>query len=517
MRNPSTSVLTSLTRSTLKAATLVFLCGGCSAGTDFTQCNTTADCLDHGLENTICSTGKYCIEATSKGFPNCPTIVGGPLTRNSTLVALLSKLSGQSASLGISAQGAASLALEELQSYGAGAAVREGRRPGDLRILVCDDGKDSGESIQIARHVVGTLGIQAVMGPVFSQSAVDVAYNITIPAETLMLNPFAVTPSLTGLKDNDLVWRTSSSNASEPWGMAALTSQVEAYLRSSNAVAVGEQIRVATIARPDLYGRGIVDVYNKNLRINGGSSTPKQSELHAFELNKTDSGYSLSATDLAAIRGFSPHVVVLAGTGEMVPEALEKLETAGLAIAPYYIGSEGLRLNDLIGYVANRNNKSVYKRIQVFAPNIRDDYYPALAQRWSARYREVLPDLYGVANTYDATYLLAYSLALLGPSPVTGPAWAAALHKMSSGGTKISAGPDSIVRAYQALATNGRIDYDGVVGPLDFDANGEAPAVFDLLCVSQDGSAWNFKRTGVTLKDSSSGPMLTSASYQPCK
>ena len=89
----------------------------------------------------------------------------------------------------------------------------------------------------------------------------------------------------------------------------------------------------------------------------------------------------------------------------------------------------------------------------------------------------------------------------------------------STSTTKVSAGPDAIATAYQVLESKKQIDYDGVVGPLDFDKNGESAAVFDILCVTQDGGTWNFKRTGVMLKekDAQTGPVLTSTMYQPCK
>lgn len=496
------------------SASLTLALSGCSAGVEFEHCRTTADCLDRGMVNALCTPQHYCLQITNNTFPNCPMVLGGDITSDSTVIGFLTKRMGQSQSLGLSAERAAALALDDLQVFGAGVQMPPGRRPTDLRILSCDDGVDSAESVQVAKYLINTLGLPALMGPVFSGPSVDVAQQVTIPSGALMLNPIAVTPLLTALQDKGLVWRTSSSNAIEPIGMTMLVSQLDTYLHAPQG-GLMEPLRVVAIARPEVYGRGIVNEFSKSLRLGGGDRTPGASQLRVFELTKTATGYSFDNT--AAVKDFAPHVVVMGGTGEMITEVIEKLENSGLSYPPHYIGSEGMRLQDLITYVANRNNKMIHKRVQIFAPSIRPDYYSALAQRWSAHFKELLPDLYGVANTYDAVYLLAYSLATLGTSEVTGPSLANGLSKMGPPGIKIQAGPDSIVKAYQTIVTAGHIDYDGVVGPLDFDANGEAPGTFDVLCMAQDGGTWNFRSSGTSLSNGTSGPQLSTTTYQPCK
>src|SRR5205823_3910706 len=84
------------------------------------------------------------------------------------------------------------------------------------------------------------------IGPVFSSTALKVARDVTIPAGALMLNPFSVSPLLTTLKESGLVWRTATSYAAEPAGMALLVEQLERDVRAMLMLKDADKIRLGT-------------------------------------------------------------------------------------------------------------------------------------------------------------------------------------------------------------------------------------------------------------------------------
>jgi branched-chain amino acid transport system substrate-binding protein len=502
--------------------------GGGSTGCSLDQCRTTADCVAHKLPGTICTPKKYCAKVVSE---DCPRLLGGEITENAQVFALMTKLTGQSSTLGESSSRAAELALSELAEWSKGVSVPGGKHPSNLRILACSDGKDDADGVRIARGLVDGLGLPVVMGPVYSGVSLAVARQVTIPGGALMLNPYAVTPLLSTLDDRGLVWRTSLSNAPEGAGMWKLVERIQKALVADGRLTAKEPLRIATVARPDVYGRGIVEPFVTESRRSPLSSIDpmtkmSQVEIHSYELvlDKDKGTYSFDAEQLtgaASGMGRLPHIVVLAGTAEMVKTVLEPLELARQRAAmpaalPIYVASEGLRLQEALEYVARQTGPSpLQTRLFIFAPTINRNLYGILTQRWETRYRTKIPDLYGVANTYDAVYLLAYSMASLSSTPVSGASLASGLRLLipGSGRRKIQAGLLGIEPALSDILAGRGFDYDGVVGPLDFDLQtGDAPGDFDILCVRDADS---FAPSGMTLKTSAGAPVL-SEGYIPC-
>lgn len=473
-----------------------------------TSCERNSDCAERGFQDAICTPGKFCGTVVSQ--TDCPTLLGGSLSGRTTLFALMTKLTGQTSSLGESATKAADLALAELRQYGTGIQLPEGRQPEDLRVLVCNDGSDSDDAVRIARYLTRDLGLPAILGPVYSDPAVAVAKNVTIPNEALMLNPFAVTPLLTPLNDNGLVWRTALSNAPEGNGMWQFVEMLANDPRVKAAMGT-EPLRVATVARPGIYGGGIVNDFNE-----ARAKSSLVAKIDSYTLKQEGTNYTFDALPLA---NSEPHIVVLAGTGEMIGTVVKPLEAKKRDKFPIYVASEGLRLADTLKLIAEHTNaESLRSRLFVFAPSVNNEYYATLASRWEAKYASKLPDLYGVANTYDAIYLLAYALATSGNAAVSGQELALGLRRLTPVGNmgtkRIPAGPKGVADGYGILISGGSINYDGVVGPLDFDPRtGEAPGTYDIFCIHP--AATSFVASAAKLMTDTSPPKLT-GSYQPC-
>ena len=454
---------------------------GCSPQLGLQQCQSTAECLDKGLQDAVCTPDHYCESGYSAECRDM--LVGGPLESDSILIAMMTRLEGTSADLGKVATQAARLALTEMVTSASALAVSPSKSPRKVRLLLCNDGVSAGDSVRIAKRLVNDLGIQVIMGPFNSGYTLEVARQVTIPAGVLMLNPFSVTPLLTDLPDQGLVWRTSISNKPEGPGMALLAKQLEGRLRKDGKLGATAPLVVATVARDDTYGRGIVDDFNTEwTALHSGAAGDVV--LRPFLVSQT--GQGLYSFDTSKLQAENPHLVILAGTQEMVSNVMAPLEKLKLTRPPFYFASEGTKAPSLATAVWT-DPTDLRDRTRVIAPTVPALPYSLLRNRIRQQYSPdmEIPDGYGVANSYDAMYLLAYGLALLGDGPVTGAGLAAQLKSMSAkGGVVVNAGPSDLALGYRTLQAKRQIDFKGVSGELDFDPNtGESKGAFDILCV----------------------------------
>ncbi len=453
----------------------------CSLVVGLQQCSTTAECVQKGPDfaNTLCSPDHFCVPLLSQ---DCSRILGGPVDDNTIVLGHMTTLSGPNASFGAASVPAADLALSEIQAFAMGVPTDPSQKAKQLAIVVCDDAMDDKRA---ATHLVADLHVPEVIGPVLSATTLDVANNVTVPAGVLILNPFSVSPLLSQVEKSGLVWRTSTSNAPEPLGMAPLVTQIEQQIRKDVPLMPSDKIRLAIMARDDLYGKGLADTIFPVLTINGTKVTDDGSNLLRKDLPLPGSNPGFDeAGALNAIVQFAPNIILVFGTAEMVAR-IGKIETAwpGGMPLPYYVMSEGLKVQELRN-LAGSSNRDLTRRGRVFAPRPNASYFQGFKTRWNARFKQDLPEVYGTTTTYDAVYLSAYALATLRGQPITGANLAKGLKKTVPPGKLIPAGSTNLVDGFNLLQKGTNIDYDGVSGRLDFDVTtGEAPDDFDILCL----------------------------------
>ncbi|MEM7154302.1 MAG: ABC transporter substrate-binding protein [Myxococcota bacterium] len=76
----------------------------------------------------------------------------------------------------------------------------------------CDSTGGDTVASAAATHLVDTVGVNAIVGPVFSESVREVAENITVPADVFVISPTASAASLSNFEDNNLVWRITPND-----------------------------------------------------------------------------------------------------------------------------------------------------------------------------------------------------------------------------------------------------------------------------------------------------------------
>ena len=287
--------------------------------------------------------------------------------------------------------------------------------------------------------------------------------SVTIPAGVVSLSDSATAPSITDLKDNDLVFRVAPSDAYQGRALAEL-------VKSSGIT------KVAMTYANDDYNAGIAEVFAREFEAMGGTITGNQ----AHEPNKPSYRSELST--------------------------LAKSGAEALAVFAYY-GSSGIAIirnsleNDLFGkfYAADGMfDKSVIE--QIGADNLRgkieitqsasdddDASYKIFAADFSAGGGD--PKSPYAAHGYDASFLMALAIEKAG-SADRGKIGAALRSVASAPGEVVR--PGEWKKAKALIAAGKDVNYEGASGNVDFDKNGDVGGLYSVNTVGADGK-WENK------------------------
>lgn len=464
---------------------------GCSALASTDQCEVNTDCIvGRGMSNSICNADKRCVSVLSA---DCKELVGAPLDSDPLLIAHMAHFSGTNSNYGDASKVSVQLALEDFKTVGQGIPTDPDRPPRQMSVLLCDEAVDA---LRTARHVTDNLRLPVLIGPVVSATTLKVAQEVTIPGQTLMINPFSVSENITKLEDNGLVWRTAVSNQEEGRGMAKF---VRAHIEQT-IQAGGTPANIAVVNKKDVYGRLLASNFITAREENCPSTTCSN---HLYDREYPDEKGAKSADTEEVVRSvvdYKPGIVMLFGTSEMAEYVMSAIEaTWPMQVSrPIYVLSEAVKtakLLDLVKQPASQAAK-LTQRIYLFGPKLNDGLKTKFMSKWQRTLADPqLIDVYGTTGTYDALYLTAYAAVALRGQPFTGPNLAVALKKMVQpyGVTvpRVPVGDESIDLAYRTLKAGGSIDIDGLTSPLDFDINtGDAPGKYDVQCVRTDGTGY---------------------------
>ncbi|HEY6558121.1 MAG TPA: ABC transporter substrate-binding protein [Polyangiaceae bacterium] len=497
------------------------LSSGCNALVDTStpQCNTHADCPKRGAElaQTYCTAEKIC----SRDLPSCTTHrdcseqLGEPgycrpdrlctrvLTRECTevvpegallqddviLAGFMGPVRGPFSSHGTPLRQGAALAFDEIETLSNGIPGVDAESPRrHLALLVCHDTPDGpstlGRPIHVARHLVETVGVPAIIGPSkIPTSVIDIVTEITTPGNVLTISPSATHPGIPKLETGQLFWRTVPSDQFQVDAWRYLVLGAVASLWESGAIPPTREPRVVYVARADSYGAGLTKLFREQIKF----SSPPPTWTYDLE-KKTD--WDNLADEIADVR---PELLFAFSTGEFATELLPRLEQrlASAERKPYYLLLDGNRVDELSAAIDE--NPELSARILGTAPGVRTTtLFNAFRGRFIGTFVQEPGSLAEFA--YDAAYLLAYAVAGAKNQEPSGVELGAALSALSCpNGTRVVADPSEFSDGFQAAARDACVNFEGASGPLDFDNEmGEAPNLFAVWCAGRDESGKPF-------------------------
>lgn len=388
---------------------------------------------------------------------------------------------------------------------------------GDRQIawVACDSTTGTDAATAAATHLTTNVGVPAIVGPVFSESVLAVAQDVTIDNEVFIITPTATATSITELDDANLVWRTISPDTYQANGIIDRMLERRAEAEDTNLA------RMLVLAKDDAYGTGLL----------GAIQTPLENGLGGVEIHFAtyenpaifDSQEDLLASYGATIAGAfatlpsdytarEDHFTDILFMGTSETQALLYAYFSALSLIkdpvplPIFHFSHGSvadleRMVDEIGPTPGTGplvplKPVIAANIEGFSPIIFDEMnFDAFNIRYRIRFNNE-DALTTAALSYDAAMAILFAMSTVpGDEDISGPVIAAAFPRlMDPDGTAISfsgATLGFIEDARNALAVDGgSVDLRGVSGALTWDDAGDLrTGLFGWHVVDLDESA----------------------------
>lgn len=456
--------------------------GRCQAST---TCEEDTDCPEEGM---VCNELGSCQQPSSLLVAPCDQAVGDVDADDAFIIGVLLPLSGPEEGFGRPLFQSIQLAQNDFNGIG-------GVNGRSIALLICDTAGLDAQAREGAEHLAD-IGVQAVIGPDYSSQTLDVATNVTIPNEMVLVSPSATAVTISNLADNGLVWRTVASDAIQGQALGELVAYLldEQPQRGLNTRVTDPKLAVL-VRDSDTYASGLrdslVDVVPASIIQSDQFTTYNYPNISAGD----PGDYSGTIADLLTEDGDPPEVITILGSSEVW--TIAELIDGQVDHDPIYIFADAGR----ISAEAAGAPEALRGRVWGTAPqNVGDSgYAPYLGFRvkYQGAYGEAPDAFQFVANAFDALYVIAFGAAAGG---FTGPEIAEGMTRLSSGDT-INPNQSSAQSAINTLSGGGTINYQGASGPLNFDQNGDPQAgstvlwCFDDTTLPEEGVLLDFELT----------------------
>jgi branched-chain amino acid transport system substrate-binding protein len=321
---------------------------------------------------------------------------------------------------------------------------------GDLTLISADGACDATAAAAAADKLINSDNVVGIVGALCTGETIGAFNGSGLSGNVVFISPASSAPALTTLEDNDLVYRTTPSDALQGVKMADLL------------IAKGVMDIAITYVNND-YGKGFADALTAAYTAAGGTVAANV----AHEEGKAD--YRAELGNLVA----SQNLVILAYANASGNTILRQAVESGNFTT--YVGGDGMVGDDLLsgidaaaveGLIATRAGAPAGAATTTYT-----DLATAAGLEANATY---------APQAYDAAFLLALAIEKNGSASRDG--LAAALRDVSSApGEKIL--PGEWTKAVELIKAGTDIDYEGAGGALDFDAAGDVDGIIVELAV----------------------------------
>jgi branched-chain amino acid transport system substrate-binding protein len=331
---------------------------------------------------------------------------------------------------------------------------------GDTMVLVVGDGQcDPKAAVDMGNKLVNVEQVVGIVGPSCSGETNGMVQSVSIPAGVVNISDSATAPSISELKDNDLVFRVAASDAYQGVALASLAKK-----SGYNKIAV-------TYSNDD-YNAGIAGVFVKAFTEMGGTVTANL----VHEPKKAS--YRSEVTTLA--EGGPDALALFAYYGGSGITIMKNALEAGAFTK--FLGADGMFDKSVIEQVGADTLKGNIMITQG-ASDPDSPAYKAFAEAYKSTNHD--PAAPYAAHGYDATFLMALAIEKAGAADRS--KISAALREVANApGEPIY--PGEWAKAKKLIAEGKDIDYVGASGPVDFDANGDVTGVYSVNTVGDSGT-----------------------------
>jgi branched-chain amino acid transport system substrate-binding protein len=332
-----------------------------------------------------------------------------------------------------------------------------------MKLVIGDSACDPKAAVDVGNKLINVEQVVAIIGPSCSGATNGLVQSVAIPAGVTVLSDSATAPSISDLKDKDLVFRASASDAYQGAAIAKLVSKAGVK-------------KVAVTYSNDDYNAGIATVFVREFKALGGTVTANQ----AHEPNKAS-----YRSEMATLSQGGPEALALfayyGSSGiTIIKNSLEN------GLFDKFYAADGMFDTSVISQIGADNLRGNIWITQA-ASDTNDASYKAFAKAYKATGGD--PEAPYAAHGYDVAFLMALAIEKAGAADRS--KISAALRAVAGpGGTVVR--PGDWAKAKKLIAAGKKINYEGAAGVNDFDKNGDVTGLFSLNVVGADGK-WSRK------------------------
>lgn len=330
---------------------------------------------------------------------------------------------------------------------------------GSMLVISRDTAVNPVQGVDAARALVDVEGAVAIVGALSSGVTIASAQSVTIPKGVLLISGASTAPAITTLEDDDLLFRTTPSDAAQGAVLARLANEL-GY----------ETVGIMYIN--NAYGEGLAAQFEQSFAEYGGQVTAKvphedTQPTFASELEK-------------ATEGDPDALAVMSYTGQSrvyVREALEGGYADEFLFVDGVKGSEWIddidAWDELDGTLGTAPGSEGNPALSVFETAYEETYGFPVSHPFMAEH-------------YDATVLIALAAAKASSTTDSAAIRDALRFVANAPGEVVGPGRDGIARALRLIAEGKDVNYEGAGGIVDFDENGDVFGTIEIWTV-KDG------------------------------
>lgn len=328
----------------------------------------------------------------------------------------------------------AQLAADEINAAG-------GVNGEPIELVRGDDGTNPDTGVTEATRMVEVEGVSAIVGALSSGVSLQVAENVTGPAGVVQISPASTSPGISDADDDDFLFRTTISDAAQG-------------LLMSNLLGEEGLDNVCTMYINNAYGQGLTEALDENFDGTIVAQVPHEDGLSSYSSELAQCG---DASVLAALS--YPETA-----GIYLREAVEASQFEN------YVFSDGTKSDAMLAQLGWENFDGAKGTSPSSLPT---EGVEPFNQRYQDEYGELPPRPY-IKEAYDAIYVIALAAQAAGSND--GAAIQSKLREVANDDgddTQADPGEEGFAAAVAALDAGENINYEGVVGPIEFDDAGD--------------------------------------------
>lgn len=365
-------------------------------------------------------------------------------------VGMVMELTGPAGAYGQAGAKAVEMAFRDFNEaggFGEGCTIKADTR---------DSQSQGNVAVDQATQLVNIGKVPVVIGGIISSVSIPILTSVTAPAGVVQVSPASSSPTLTALseegKTNGVFFRTITSDALQ--GTAAAKYAIDQGLKKLAIVHVNND-----------FGVNMVKEFQTAFEKLGGTITS------TTPYNEKQASYTAEAN--TAMEGEPDALYLVSYPVDGATIARAWISGGGPA---KFLLNDGMNSSDFISAVGAQYLDDAYGTSSGTAPTASTEYFNTNFESFSGG---IKPDAPAADRSYDAGAIVALAVAKAGKGDAA--AIKAAIREVTKEGAEpIHAGKAEFAKALALIKDGKPVKYEGVIGPVSFDKNGDITGPFRL-------------------------------------